>query len=100
MDSGFHDVFFSRLTEDGQDVLSAAVNACLVNDQPLDMTSSKWWSSDVTKPNSSEEREAQDYSTLTLDSQLNDFSADLWSDVGHVSEQSLSEFGSLFNFDF
>ena len=64
------------------------------------MTSSQWWSSDVTKPNSSGERETQDYSTFTLDSELNSSSGDLWSDVGHVSETYLSEFDSLFDFGF
>ena len=100
MDSGFHDVLFSRLTEDGQDLLSAAVNSCLVNDQPLDMTSSESWSSDVTKPNSSVERESHNYSTFSLDSELNQSSAELWSDMGHVAETYLSEFDSLFDFGF
>ena len=100
MDSGFHDVFFSRLTEDVQDVISAAVNASLDHDHPLDMTSSKWRGSDVNKPNISTERETQSYSTFSLDSERNKSFYDLCSNVGHEAETYHSEFDSLFDFGF
>ena len=95
MDSGFHDVLFSRSTEDGQDVLSAAVN-----DQHLDMTSSKWWSSGINKPNMSTEGETRSYSTFSLNSEQNQSFNDLCSNAGHEAETYHSEFDSLFDFGF
>ena len=95
VDSGYHDRLMSRLSEDNShDVLSTAVNACLIQDQPLNMTS-QWWSDDVTQDTC--KKESSDSPFMTADTENSNDSTS-WSDsISHV-DSTYTDMPDIFNF--